>query len=210
MAGEQNGHRELGVWVGIWDVVISFALLVGVFLLVRLSAVVQLRELAADKSYFATKPLLLDAHRRRYSFQTVRDHLHTIKEEGRSFYAHSFIPVYDIALSFFLLTFMIIFILYATQSDRHYALGLPRWVRFALLVPPVLQFLIDVGENLLLRELIASFPRLAPRVVEEASGLTQFKWMVLLVNWLIIGGLGSYTIYQWLAAPAQARKREAG
>lgn len=210
MAEGTGPKRELGIWVRFWDVAIAFALMVAAFLWVRLDAVVQMRGMAAEKAWFQDKPLLLDAHRRGYSFETVRDHLRALGDKGRSFYAHDFIPIHDLALSLLLLTFMILFILYATQSDRYHALGFPTWVRKLLLVAPILQFCFDVGENLLLRSLITEFPRLDPEVVQRASLFTRLKWAALFVNWLILAGLGGYTLYQWLARPPQPQGSRPG
>jgi len=200
----QTGTRpdRLGLWIRGWDLLIAAAFLVGAFLMVRLDAVVQLRALATETGYFQAKPLLLDTYRWGYSFETVRDHLRALGEEGRSYYAYDFMAVYDLALSLFLLTFMILFVLYATQADKLHALGLPGWCRKLLLVPPVLQFGCDVAENLLLRKLIEEFPRLSSRVVEQASQMTQLKWSMIFLNSLILLGLGAYTLYQWIARPA--------
>ncbi|CAN0491085.1 unnamed protein product, partial [Phaeothamnion confervicola] len=129
---------------------------------------------------------LLDARRHGYSFETVRDHLHALGEDGRAYYAQSFLPVYDVALSLFMLTFTILFILYATQQDRYYAISLPGWLRRVLVIPPVLQFLFDVGENLSLRQLLEEFPRLSQKLVDAASQLTQWKWLMIYANTLIL------------------------
>lgn len=205
MAGQTPSKSDtLGVWIRCWDLMLAAALLVGAFLMVRLEAVVQLRALATDKAYFAAKPLLLDTYRWGYSFETVREHLRALGADGRDYYAHTFVPVYDLALSLFLLTFMLLFILYATQSEKYDALGLPSWVRKVLLVPPVLQFLFDVGENVLLRTLIAEFPRIEPEVVLRASFFTQLKWAMIFVDALIILGLAGYTLYQWLGRPTKS------
>jgi hypothetical protein len=199
MADEAGPKRELGIWVRFWDVAIAFVLVVAAFLWIRLDAVVRLRELATEKAWFQANPPVLDAQRNGYAFDTVRDHLRALGEKGRDFYAHDFMPIYDLALSVLLLAFMILFILYATQSDRYHALGLPSWVRKLLLVAPVLQFCFDVGENYLLRSLIEDFPRLDAEIVQRASLMTRLKWLALYVNWLIVAGLGGYTLYQWLA-----------
>ncbi len=203
MAGETTTKSDsLGIWIRFWDVALAAAFLVGAFLMVRLEAIPQLKTLAAEKTYFATKPLLLDTYRRGYSFETVRDHLRALGDNGRAYYAHDFIPIYDLALSLFLMTFMILFILYATQSDKYHAIGLPSWVRKVLLVAPVIQFLCDVGENVLLRMVIDSFPWIDAHIVARASIYTQLKWIAIFCNTLIILGLGGYTLYQWLARPA--------
>lgn len=202
MSGQTGARSDsLGLWIRGWDLLIAAVFLVGAFLMVRLDATVQLRALATEKTYFEGRPLLLDTYRWGYSFETVRDHLRALGEEGRSFYAHDFIPVYDLALSLFLLTFMILFVLYATQAEKLYAIGLPGWCRKLLLVPPVLQFGFDVAENMLLRRLIEEFPRLSVKVVEQAAQMTQLKWSMIFVNTLILLGLGGFTVYHWIARP---------
>lgn len=197
----------LGIWIRFWDLAIAFALLIAAFLMVRLEAIPHLKSIAAEKAYFTVKPLLLDTHRRGYSFETVRDHLRALGAEGRDYYAHTFVPIYDLALSLFLMTFLILFILYATQSDKYHALGLPSWVRKLLVLAPVLQFLFDIGENMLLRSVIDSFPWIDVGVVQRASMFTTLKWIAIFVNTLIVLGLGGYTLYQWLARPDQAQPR---
>lgn len=205
MSGHSGTRSDnLGIWIRGWDLLISAALLVGAFAMVRLDAVVQLRALATDKAYFEGKPLLLDAYRWGYSYDTVRNHLRALGEEGRSFYAHDFMSAYDLALSLFLLTFSILFVLYATQADKLHALGLPRWARRFLLIPPVLQFGFDVFENRLLRVLVEEYPRLSMKVVEQAAQMTQLKWSMIFLNSLILLGLGGYTVYQWIARPGNA------
>jgi hypothetical protein len=153
----------LGLWIRAWDLAIALALLVATFLMVRLDAVKELLAISTNKTYFAKTPLLLDAQRHGYTFETVNAHLNALGGEGRSYYAHTFLPLYDLALSVFLLTFTILFILYATQRDKHYAISLPGWMRRVLVIPPILQFLFDVAENYHLRDLIDDFPRIAPK-----------------------------------------------
>lgn len=201
-AGAQ-APNALGIWIRFWDVAVAFALLAAAFLMVRLQAVPQLRALATEKALFEGKPMLLDTYRRGYSFEQVRDHLRALGSDGRAYYAHDLIPIYDLALSLFLLTFMVLFILYATQQDAFHAIGLPAWARKILLVPAVLQFCLDVGENLLLRGLIEDFPRIDADAVQQASLLTQLKWLMIFLNMLIMLGLGGYTLYQWLARPGR-------
>lgn len=204
MAGEQMTKSDgLGIWIRFWDLLAAFVLLIAAFLMVRLDAVPQLRSLAADQAWFNGKPLLLDTYRRGYSFEMVRDHLRALGGDGRDYYAHTFMPLHDLALSLFLLTFMVLFVLYATQTDKHHALELPSWSRKVLLVPPVVQFLLDIGENFMLRSVIDSFPWISVKVVDQASQLTQAKWTLIFINAVIVLGLGSYTIYQWLSRPAQ-------
>lgn len=204
MAGEQGTKSdELGIWIRFWDLAIAFVLLIAAFLMVRLDAIPQLRSLAADQTYFNGKPLLLDTYRRGYSFEMVRDQLRALGGQGRDYYAHTFMPMHDLALSLFLLTFMVLFVLYATQADKHYAIGMPSWVRKVLLIPPVVQFLLDIGENFMLRSVIESFPWISVKVVDQASQLTQAKWFLIFINAMIMLGLGSYTVYQWLSRPAQ-------
>ena len=187
-----------GLWIRGWDVVAAFALLAAAFLLVRLDAVPHLTALAGDKGYFARKPLLLDTYRHGYTFETVRDHLRALGEDGRTYYAHTFVPIHDLALSVFLLTFTVLFILYATQSAKGHALWLPPYVRRLLLVPPVLQFLFDVSENLMLRHLMDEYPRISVKVVEAASQSTQFKWIAIYVTTLILIGLAAFTLSRLL------------
>ncbi len=204
MAGEQGTKSdELGIWIRFWDLAIAFVLLIAAFLMVRLDAIPQLRSLAADQTYFNGKPLLLDTYRRGYSFEMVRDQLRALGGQGRDYYAHTFMPMHDLALSLFLLTFMVLFVLYATQAGKHYAIGMPSWVRKVLLIPPVVQFLLDIGENFMLRSVIESFPWISVKVVDQASQLTQAKWFLIFINAMIMLGLGSYTVYQWLSRPAQ-------
>ncbi len=188
---------ELGLWIRASDLGIAFALLAAAFLMVRLDAVKELLALATNKDYFAKSPLLLDALRHGYSFETVNAHLNALGGEGRAYYAHMFLPLYDLALSVFLLTFSILFILYATQKDKDYAISLPGWSRRVLVIPPVLQFFFDVAENYHLRDLMDDFPRIAPKVVETASQLTQFKWMAIYVNTMILIALAAFTLYRW-------------
>lgn len=189
---------QFGVWIRAWDVLLSLAFLLIAFVLVRFDAVKQLLELASNKLYFAKTPLLLDAHRHGYGFDKVRDHLLALGADGRAYYARSFLSVYDVALSVFLLTFSILLVLYATQKDKDYAISLPGWLRRVLVIPPILQFAFDVGENYYLHELMTDFPKLAPKVVETASQLTQLKWAAIYVNALIIMGLAGFTLYRWL------------
>lgn len=198
-----------GIWIRGWDLVASFALLVAAYLLVRLDAVPQLLALAGDKSYFARKPLLLDTFRHGYGFDNVRDHLRALGEDGRAYYAHTYIPIHDLALSLFLLTFCILFILYATQMSKGHALWLPPWVRRLFMVPPVLQFLFDVGENLTLRQLMEDFPRVSVKVVEAASQFTQLKWFAIYVTTLILIGLAVFTFYRLLMVPDSDAKTPA-
>lgn len=201
-------HRKsdgLGIWVCGWDLLAAFAFLAVAFLMVRMEAVPQLAQLASDKGYFARTPLLLDAQRHGYSFETVRNHLHALGGEGRAFYAHSFLPLYDVALSLFLLTFSILFVLYATQSDRHYAISLPGWARRVLVIGPVLQFLFDVAENISLRQLMVEYPKISAKLVDAASQMTQAKWLLIYVNTLILIGLSAFTLYRLSArAPKDA------
>jgi hypothetical protein len=202
MTGEAGKQSDgLGIWIRFWDLAIAFALMISAFLLVRLEAIPQLRAVAAEKTYFTGKPLLLDTYRRGYSFETVRDHLRALGDGGREFYANSFIPIYDVALSLFLMTFLILFVLYATQSNRYHAIGLPGWTRIVLLIVPVVQFLCDVGENVLLRSVIDSFPWIDAELVQRASFCTRLKWIAIFLNSMIFMGLGGYTLYQWLASP---------
>ena len=99
-------HEDgLGTWIGFWDVLVAFAALAATFLLVRLDAVPQLNSLAADNGYFKSHQLLLDTYRHGYGYDVVRDHLRALGDEGRAYYANTFIPFYDMALSLFLLTF---------------------------------------------------------------------------------------------------------
>lgn len=204
MAGEQMTKSDgLGIWIRFWDLLAAFVLLIAAFLMVRLDAVPQLRSLAADQAWFNGKPLLLDTYRRGYSFEMVRDHLRALGGDGRDYYAHTFMPLHDLALSLFLLTFMVLFVLYATQTEKHHALALPSWSRKVLLIPPVVQFLLDIGENFMLRSVIDSFPWISVKVVDQASQLTQAKWTLIFINAVIVLGLGCYTIYQWLSRPAQ-------
>jgi hypothetical protein len=191
-----------GIWIGSWDLVAAFALLAAAFLMVRLEAVQQLAQMAVNKDYFGKTPLLLDASRHGYSFETVRNHLHALGEDGRAYYAHSFLPIYDVALSLFLLTFSILFILYATQQDRHYSISLPGWLRRVLVIGPIMQFLFDVGENLSLRQLLEEFPRISQKLVEAASQMTQAKWLMIYANTLILVALAAFTIYRWFS-PAE-------
>lgn len=187
----------LGLWIRAWDLAIAFALLAATFLLVRLDAVKDLMALSTNKGYFAKTPLLLDAQRHGYTFDTINAHFNALGGEGRSYYAHTFLPLYDLALSVFLLTFTILFILYATQRDKDYAISLPGWMRRVLVIPPLLQFLFDVGENFYLRDLLDDFPRIAPKVVETASQLTQLKWLMIYLNTMILIGLAAFTLYRW-------------
>jgi hypothetical protein len=205
MASETKPRTDgLGIWIRFWDLAAAFALVVAAFLMVRLEAIPQLRALVADKAYFTGKPLLLDQQRHGYGFETVRDHLRALGDEGRSYYAHSFVPIYDLALSLFLLTFMILFVLYATQTEKHYAIGMPGWLRKLLLVPPIVQFLFDVGENYSVRELMMDYPRITTRLVEASSQFTQWKWLAVYLNALIILGLAGFTIYRWMSPPPKA------
>lgn len=194
--------RELGIWVRFWDVALAFAVMVAAFAF-RQDAVNHLRTLpeAADKAYFAGKPVLIDSYRHGYTFEAVRDHLRALGAKGRDFYAHDFLPITDLASTLFVMTFLILFILYATQSDRFHALGLPSWVRKLLLVAPILQFLCDVGENYLLRGVIDSFPRLDAEAIGRASVYTTLKWIAIYINTMILLALGGYTLFQWLARP---------
>ena len=111
MADETGSKRDvLGGWIRGWDVLAAFVLLAASFLLVRLDAIPQLAALASDKGYFSGpdgRPLLLDTYRHGYAFESVRDHLRALGEDGRAYYGHTFIPVYDLALSLFLLTFSV-------------------------------------------------------------------------------------------------------
>ncbi|CAN0387150.1 unnamed protein product, partial [Phaeothamnion confervicola] len=152
--------------------------------------------MAVNKGYFTKSPLLLDAHRHGYSFEAARDHLHALGDEGRAYYAHSFLPIYDVALSLFLLTFTILFVLYATQHDRYYAISLPGWMRRFLVVPPILQFAFDVGENLSLRQVFTEYPRISVKLVDAASQLTQAKWMMIYINAMILVALAAFTLYR--------------
>lgn len=206
MAVEQSTKSDgLGIWIRFWDLLVAFVLLIAAFLMVRLDAVPQLRSLAAEQTYFNGKPLLLDTYRRGYSFEMVRDPLRALGAQGRDHYAHTFMPMHDLALSLFLLTFMVLFILYATQSEKHHAIGMPSWVRKLLLVAPIVQFLLDIGENFMLRSVIESFPWISVKVVDQASQLTQAKWLLIFVNALIMLGLGSYTVFQWLSRSDEKR-----
>ena len=198
----------LGRWIRGWDVLAAFALLAASFLLIRLEAVPQLAALATNKDYFsgpARQPLLLDTYRQGYNFETVRDHLRALGEDGRAYYAHSFIPIYDTALSLFLLTFSILFILYATQPGKVHALELPPWARRLALLPPSLQFLFDIGENIALRQLMQDFPRINPKVVETASLLTQLKWLSIYATTAILLSLAAYSLYRSLTAGARPK-----
>ncbi len=194
----------LGLWIRLWDLAISAALLIGAFLLVRLDAIPQLRALAADKAWFSTNPLLLDMNRRGYSFETVRDHMRALGGQGRDYYAHTFVPIHDLALSLFLLTFLILLVLYATQCETRHGLGLPAGARKLLIIPPIVQFLADISENLTLRQLAVSFPSLDASIVAWASLFTQIKWGAVLINALIVVALGGHMIYRWLARPARS------
>lgn len=202
MASEtERSKPELGIWIRFWDLALAFGLLVAAFLW-RQEKVVELRGLADSSGvpgYFTGKHVLLDSYRGGYSFDTIRDHLRAFGEKGRDAYAHEFLPFQDVAMTLFLMTFLILFILYATQSDRYHALGLPSWVRILLLLPPILQFCFDVGENFMLRSVIEMYPRLHPALIDNASQCTQLKWATIYVNALIVLGLGGYTLYQWLA-----------
>ncbi len=206
MAGEQSTKSDgLGIWIRFWDLALALALLIAAFLMVRLDAIPQLRSMAGEQTYFNGKPLLLDTYRRGYSFEMVRDHLRALGAEGRDYYAHTFMPMHDLALSLFIMTFMVLFVLYATQADKHYAIGMPSWIRKALLVPPVVQFLLDIGENFMLRSVIESFPWISVKVVDQASQFTQAKWLLIFINAMIMLGLGSYTVYQWLSRAEEKR-----
>ena len=199
MTGNTDRHEDgLGIWIRTWDVLAAFAVLAAAFLLVRMEAVPQLVTLAADKAYFTGKQVLLDTYRHGYGFDTVRDHLRALGEPGRDYYAHSFLPLYDLALSLFILTFAILFILYATQTAKGHALELPSYVRKLMLVPPVLQFLFDVGENLTLRQLMDAYPRIDPKIIETASLFTQLKWFAIFATTLILIGLAAFTLYRLL------------
>jgi hypothetical protein len=211
MAGESRTKPDvLGGWIKGWDVLAAVTLLAASFLLVRLDAIPQLAALASDKSYFSgpvNKPLLLDTYRHGYAFETVRDHLRALGESGRDYYGHTFIPIYDLALSLFLLTFTVLFILYATQPNKGHALQVPPLVRRLALVPAVLQFLFDVGENLTMRHLMDEYPRISVKVVETASLLTQLKWLTIYLNTAIIIALAVYTLYRLFtpASPSGAK-----
>jgi hypothetical protein len=202
MAGETSGKQDwLGVWIRGWDVLAGLALLAGSFLMVRMEAVPQLLSLAADKAYFTGKTLLLDRFRHGYGFEQVRDHMRALGDDGRAFYAYEFLTIYDLANSLFVLTFSILFILYATQAAKGHALEIPALARKAMLVPPVVQFLCDVGENYSLRQIAQSFPAIDVKLVDTASQLTQWKWLAIFATSLILIGLAVFTLYR-LMTPA--------
>ncbi len=208
MATETDaGSDGLGIWIRIWDVLAAFALLAASFLWVRLEAIPHMLSLAADRGHFTGKALLLDTYRHGYGFETARDHLRALGDEGRAFYGHSFLPVYDLANSLFLLTFSVLFILYATQSAKGHALEIPSLARKAMLVPPVVQFLCDVGENFSLRSLMDEYPRINAKLVETASQFTQFKWFAIFATTLIMIGLAAFTLYRMLAPVSQGGTR---
>ena len=186
-----------GAWIRIWDVLAAFALLIASFLVVRLEVIPHLYSVASDKGFFSRRLVLLDQHRSGYSFETVRDHLKALGEEGRSYYAHSFIPVFDLALSLFLLTFSIVLILYATQPGKPHALHLQPLTRRLLLVPPIVLFLLDVGENLALMTLMTDYPHMSASVVERASMFTELKWLAVFITGLVSTGLAVHLLYKW-------------
>jgi hypothetical protein len=202
MAEAQKGKQDwLGVWIRGWDVLAGLALLAGSFMIVRMEALPQLLSLVADKAYFTGRTLLLDRVRHGYGFEQVRDHMRALGDDGRAFYAYEFLTIYDLANSLFVLTFSILFILYATQAAKGHALEIPALARKAMLVPPVVQFLCDVGENYSLRQIAQSFPAIDVRLVETASQLTQWKWLAIFATSLILIGLAAFTLYR-LVTPA--------
>ena len=200
-AGEdKDGQDWLGFWIRGWDLALALALLAGSFLIVRIEAVPQLLSLAADKAYFTGKLLLLDRFRHGYGFEQVRDHLRALGDQGRAYYAHDFLGLYDLVNALFVLTFSILLILYATQWSKGHALEIPSLWRKAMLVPPVVQFLCDVGENYALRQIVEAYPRIDPRLVETASQFTQWKWLAIFATSLILIGLVAVTLYRLLSS----------
>ena len=208
MAGETDARDDLfGIWIGIWDVLAAFALLAASFLVVRMEAIPHMLSAAADKGYFTGKALLLDSYRHGYGFDVARDHLRALGDDGRAYYGYSFLPIYDLANSLFLLTFSVLFILYATQSAKGHALAFSPLARKAMLVAPVVQFLCDVGENFALRNLLDAYPRINVKLVETASQLTQLKWLAIFATTLILVGLAVFTLYRMLAPVSQGGTR---
>ncbi len=200
MAEADNGAKGdgLGAWVSLWDEAVAFALMVAAFLAIRLQVLPELLRLASNKTYFASEPLLLDVRRGGYSAETVFEQLRALGPAARAYYATTFIPLYDVALALLVLLFSLLFILHATQPGKPYALQLSAVTRKLLLLPPILQLVFDVGENLSILALRETFPRVSQDVVKTASLFTQLKWLAMLASGVIVVALVVYTVYAYL------------
>ena len=159
-----------------WHVLVAFVPLAITVRMVRTDALVELRGMAADIGHFATRPLLLDAVKQGYGADAAQAYLAALGERGRGFLADSFYPYYDLAFPMSLLVFAVVFVLFATQPGRNHAVAMPDWLRLVLLGLPGLLFCLDLAENLAIKAMLESYPRITTAMAETASQLTQLKW----------------------------------
>lgn len=201
---------DLGSWIGLGDVLASALAMAASFLIARTSVFPDILARVTDKAYFASNPLLFEVRRSGFSYETARDHMRALGDTARDYYANTFLPIYDLASTLFVLLFAVLFILYATQPGKTYALDVSPAVRRIMLVPPVCLFLLDVGAKISVRAMLEAYPRINQKLVETASMFVGTKWLAIFVTTMLLVGLAVFTLYRMIAKDPEPQSEGVG
>ena len=199
------GQRHLGASINLWHVAAAGAALVASFWALVTDAVPALRALAADQAYFnGGNPLLFGQRRGGYALDTAREHLAALGGAASSYYADTYIALYDLAFPVLLLVFGLAVILYATNAAHAHVLDVSPAVQRLMLAVPVALFVFMMCENLFVYTMLEMAPKLNDKVVETASMFTQLKWLAGFIEGLLLTGLIVFTVHSHVEASGKA------
>ena len=195
------GRRHLGASINAWHVAIAFVAMAAAFWSLHHDGLPQLRSLVVNQAYFdAGNPLLFDQRRPGYSLEFAREHLGALGNAAISYYAETYLALYDLVFPLTLLAFGILLVLYTTNAAHPHTFDVNPAVQRLMLAVPVALFAFEMGENLLLYSMLEMYPTVSAKVVETASMFTQLKWLAVFLEGILLIGLSVYTLHRHVEA----------
>lgn len=192
-------QRHLGGAINMWHVLAAFACMAASFLMLRTDGVQTLRALVANPVYFDSgNPLLFDQRRGGYTADVARDHLAALGPAASSYYADTYLALYDLMFPILLLAFGVLLILYATNAAHARVIDVTPGIQRLMLAVPVALFLFDMGENISLFSMLEMAPTVNAKLVETASMFTQLKWLAGFIEGVLLLGLSVYLVHRHL------------
>ena len=194
---DSASKRHLGAAINVWHVLAAFACMAASFLTLRADGIPSLRALVNNEAYFnAGNPLLLDQRRGGYTLEVAREHLAALGTAAASYYADTYLALYDLVFPILLLAFGVLFILYATNAAHARGIDVSPWVQRLMLAVPVALFVFDMAENLCVYSMLEMYPAVNAKLVETASMFTQLKWLAAFIEGVLLLGLIVYTVHR--------------
>jgi hypothetical protein len=190
-------QRHLGAAINIWHVLAAFACMAASFLMLRTDGVPALRAMVSNDAYFnAGNPLLFDQRRGGYTVEVAREHLAALGNAANSYYADTYLVLYDLVFPILLLAFGVLLILYATNAAHARVMDVSPRVQRLMLAVPIALFVFDMGENACLYAMLEMYPTVNAKLVETASMFTQLKWFAAFIEGLLLTGLVVYLAHR--------------